>query len=113
MIKSEIPRRLRAVVRARESSLLILAALVGAISGIVVVTMAAGVDLLHTLFFGLAPGERLSELTLIDPLHALLVPCIGGLLFGLAQKANARWRAARIDDRNEERQNADHGAVSK
>jgi hypothetical protein len=49
MIKSQIPRRLRAVVRARESSLLILAALVGAISGIVVVTMAAGVDLLHTL----------------------------------------------------------------
>ena len=82
MIKSEIPRRLRAVVRARESSLIVLAAIVGAISGIVVVTMATGVDVLHTLFFGLTPGERLSELTLIDPLRALLIPCIGGLFSG-------------------------------
>ena len=64
-MKIEIPVRLRAIVRARELSLIVLAAMVGAIGGIVVVTMAAGVDLLHTLFFGLAPGERLSERTLV------------------------------------------------
>ena len=62
------------------------------------VTMATGVDLLHTLFFGLLPGERLSERTLIDPLAAMLVPCIGGVLFGLVQEAIARRRARREVD---------------
>ena len=107
MIKSEIPRRLRAVVRARESSLIVLAAIIGAISGIVVVTMATGVDLLHTLFFGLAPGERLSELTLITPLRALLIPCIGGLFFGLTAEAIVRRRSRREVDPIEA--NALHG----
>jgi len=107
MIKSEIPRRLRAVVRARESSLIVLAAIIGAISGIVVVTMATGVDLLHTLFFGLTPGERLSELTLINPLRALLIPCIGGLFFGLTAEAIARRRSRREVDPIEA--NALHG----
>ena len=55
MIKSEIPCRLRAVVRTRESSLIVLAVIIGAISEIIVVTMATGVDVLHP-FFGLAPG---------------------------------------------------------
>ena len=56
----EIPRRLRALVRARESSLIALAALVGVISGLVVAAMGTAVDLLHELFFHLQPGERLS-----------------------------------------------------
>jgi hypothetical protein len=34
--------------------------IIGAISGIIVVTMATGVDVLNTLFFALAPGEQLS-----------------------------------------------------
>ena len=38
-----MPRRLRALVRARESSLIVLAALVGAIAGLVVFVMGAGV----------------------------------------------------------------------
>jgi CIC family chloride channel protein len=97
-MKVEIPHRLRAMVRARESSLVILAALVGAIGGIVVVTMASAVDLLHDLLFGLAPGERLSERTLIDPLRALLVPTLGGLLFGLTREVIARRRARRPVD---------------
>lgn len=94
----EVPRRLRAIVRARESSLIVLAALAGALGGVVVVMMATGVDLLHSVMFGLAPGERLSERTLVDPLRALSVPCIGGLLFGLARMAIARRRARREID---------------
>ena len=83
MTRVEIPRRLRAIVRARESSLIVLAAFVGACGGVVVVTMAMGVDLLHALLFGLAPGERLSDQQTLDPLRALSVPLIGGLLLGL------------------------------
>src|SRR6516225_8412829 len=56
----EIPRRLRALVRARESSLIGLAALVGAIAGLVVAGMGIGVDILHEVFFQLEHGERLS-----------------------------------------------------
>jgi CIC family chloride channel protein len=90
MMKVEIPRRLRAIVRARESSLVLLAAVVGAVEGIVVVAMATAVDLLHHVFFGLAPGERLSERSLINPFRVLLVPCLGGLLFGLTRQVIAR-----------------------
>ena len=83
MTRVEIPRRLRAIVRARELSLIVLAALVGACGGVVVVVMATGVDLFHTLLFGLAPGERLSDREVLDPLRALSVPLVGGLLFGI------------------------------
>jgi CIC family chloride channel protein len=72
--------------------------MVGAIGGVVVVTMAAGVDLLHTLFFGLAPGERLSERTLVDPLRALSVPVLGGLIFGFTWVAVARRHGRREVD---------------
>ena len=80
-------------------SLIVLAAMVGAIGGIVVVTMATGVDLLHTLFFGLAPGERLSERTLLDPLRALLVPVSEGLFSGSrgGDRASARPARGRSD----------------
>jgi CIC family chloride channel protein len=97
-MRIEIPRRLRAIVRARESSLVALAAIVGAVGGIVVVVMATAVDLLHDVFFDLARGERLSERTLIDPLRALLVPCLGGLPFGLTRQAMARrWARRPVD----------------
>jgi CIC family chloride channel protein len=55
----EIPRRLRALVRARESSLVALAMLVGIIAGLVVAAMGTTVDLLHEVFFNLQHGERL------------------------------------------------------
>jgi CIC family chloride channel protein len=96
-IKLEIPRRLRAIVRARESSLVILAAFVGACGGIVVVTMATGVNLLHTLLFSLAPGERLSDREMLDPLRALSVPLVGGLLFGLLPLILGRRARREVD----------------
>jgi hypothetical protein len=105
--KIEIPQRVRAIVRARESGLIVLAAIVGAIGGIVVVAMATGVDLLHALFFGLAPDERLSERKVLDPLHALLVPLVGGLILGYARMLSTRWRQKRAVDPIEA--NALHG----
>ena len=41
------------------------------------------VCLMHFVFFGLDPGERLSGRISLDPLYAFAVPCVGGLLFGL------------------------------
>jgi len=105
--KLEIPRRLRAVVRARESSLIALAALVGAIAGLVVAAMSIGVDVLHQLLFRLDPGVRLSGLLRLDPVVALTVPLAGGAVFGIATELIARWRPEREMDPIEA--NALHG----
>ena len=94
----EIPRRLRALVRARESSLIALAVLVGAIAGLVVAVMGNTVDLIHEILFHLQPGERLSARLTLDPALALSVPLLGGLLFGAATEIIRRWRPEREVD---------------
>src|SRR5580704_18375521 len=76
----EAPRRLRAFVRAHETSLVVLAALVGILAGLVVAAMSAAVDLLHVVLFNLEWGDRLSSQVRIDPLRGVLVPSLGGLL---------------------------------
>jgi CIC family chloride channel protein len=103
----EIPRRLRALVRARETSLVFLAMLVGAVSGVVVLAMSGIVDVLHAAFFDLPLGTRLSSVTELDTTRAIAVPCIGGILFGLAGMGLARWRSGREVDPIEA--NALHG----
>ena len=95
------------MVRARESSLIALAALVGAIAGLVVAAMSTGVDVLHQLLFRLDPGERLSGLLRLDPVVALTVPLAGGAVFGIATELIARWRPEREVDPIEA--NALHG----
>ena len=103
----EAPRRLRAFVRAHETSLVVLAALVGALGGLVVVAMSAAVDALHIVLFNLEAGDRLSSQVKVDPLRALLVPSLGGLLLGIAFLLLLRWRPAREIDPIEA--NALHG----
>jgi CIC family chloride channel protein len=80
----EVPRRLRAFVRARETSLVLLAGIAGAISGLVATAMGASVDMLHIVFFGIEPGKRLSAIAALDPRLAVAVPCLGGLARGRA-----------------------------
>jgi len=106
-MKLEIPRRLRAVVRARESSLILLAAVVGVVAGLVVAGMGIAVELLHELFFNLQHGERLSARLLLNPMLAVSVPLVGGLLFGISSEIIARWRPEREIDPIEA--NALHG----
>ena len=105
--KLEIPRRLRAVVRARKLSLVVLAALVGSIAGLVVTAMGTGVDTLHRLLFHLEPGVRLSGLLKLDPMVAISVPLLGGIAFGMARELIAQWRPEREIDPIEA--NALHG----
>jgi chloride channel protein, CIC family len=103
----EIPRRLRAFVRARESSLIALAAVAGAIAGLVVAAMGASVDLLHQVLFRLEPGVRLSGLLRLAPVVAISVPLAGGIVFGIAREWIVRWRPEREIDPIEA--NALHG----
>jgi CIC family chloride channel protein len=103
----EAPRRLRAFVRAHETSLVVLAALIGIIAGLVVLAMSVAVAALHALLFNISIRERLSSQTSIETLRAVLVPSLGGLLLGLAFLWLARWRPAREIDPIEA--NALHG----
>lgn len=93
----EVPHRLRAMVRARESSIIALAALAGAMAGLVVTAMGEVVALMHLSFFGLDPGERLSGRVSLNPIYAFLVPCLGGLLFGLVSAYVNRKRGIEVD----------------
>jgi CIC family chloride channel protein len=93
----EIPHQLRAVVRARESSVIVLAAVVGCAAGLAVAAMGELVSIMHVIFFGLDPGERLSGRVTLDPLYAFMTPCIGGLLFGLVSAYIARRRGTEVD----------------
>ena len=103
----EIPSALRALVRARESSLVLLGAAIGACAGLVVAGMSAAVNLMHALLFALPLGQRLSASVSLDPWRAILVPLVGGLIFGLGLLALARWRPVREVDPIEA--NALHG----
>ena len=103
----EAPRRLRAFVRAHETSLVVLAGLIGTIGGLVVVAMSVAVAGLHALLFDISIRERLSSQPSIEPLRALLVPSLGGLVLGLAFLLLLRWRPAREIDPIEA--NALHG----
>ena len=93
----EVPHRLRAMVRARESSIIVLGLLVGALAGLVIAAMGALVTLMHVIFFGLDPGERLSAQVSLNPLYAFFTPCIGGLLFGLVTAYVTRRRGTEVD----------------
>jgi CIC family chloride channel protein len=94
----EVPRPLRALVRARESSLVILGAAAGALAGLVVAAMSLAVTFMHAVLFGVPTGQRLSSLTALTPAIALAVPSLGGLAFGLAFYALGRWRNFREVD---------------
>src|SRR4051812_9587928 len=90
----EVPRSLRALVRARESGLILLGGAMGALAGLVVAAMSWGVGQLHWILFAVPTTQRLSALTTLPPSLAIVVPLLGGLAFGLALMALRRWRPA-------------------
>ena len=69
----------------------VLAAGVGVAAGLVVVAMQWVSGAMHHLLFRLEPGQHLSALVEVNPVHALVVPAFGGLALGLAGVALARW----------------------
>jgi CIC family chloride channel protein len=96
-ISFEVPHRLRAIVRTRESSIIALAALAGALAGLVVAIMGALVELMHVTLFQLVPGARLSAQGWLDPIYVVIVPTVGGLIFGLVSAYIARRRGSEVD----------------
>ncbi len=93
-----VPQTLRALVRADEIWLVVLAACVGLASGLIVVAMQEVTQLMHRALFLLSPGEYLSSLVKVSPVRALIVPTAGGLVLGIAGWALARWMPRRTVD---------------
>src|ERR1700724_3333779 len=81
--------------------------MIGPIGGLVVAAMSNAVEGLHVLLFNLDVGERFESQPSIEPLRALLVPSLGGLVLGIAFLLISRWRPAREIDPIEA--NALHG----
>ncbi len=92
------PRVLRALVRADEIWLTVLAAAVGVMAGAGVALINWITAQMHTRLFALPPGQGLSESAHIDTLRALLVPVLGGAVLGVFLWVVARLRPRNIVD---------------
>jgi CIC family chloride channel protein len=94
----QAPKLLRALVRADEVWLALLATVVGVFGGFGVVLINFITTLMHTTLFHLPPGQGLSESKGLDPVRALAVPVLGGLVLGLSMAVLARLRTHHLVD---------------
>src|SRR5271165_5422783 len=94
----QAPKLLRALVRADEVWLALLATVVGVCGGFGVVLINFITTLMHTVLFHLPPGQGLSESRSLDPERALAVPVLGGLVLGLTMALLARLRPHNLID---------------
>jgi CIC family chloride channel protein len=87
-----VPQTLRALVRADEVGLAVLAAVTGLLAGAGVALINRITALMHTDLFALVAGQALSASRHIAPERAFLVPTLGGLVLGLFGLAVSRLR---------------------
>ena len=92
------PQTLRALVRADEIWLVVLAAFVGFGAGVLVSVMTFVTQLMHQMLFRLQSGQRLSGMVDLDPVRSLAVPMLGGFAVGLLALLVARFWPARAVD---------------
>ncbi|HEX7388962.1 MAG TPA: chloride channel protein [Acidiphilium sp.] len=91
--------RLRALVRTDEVWLAFLAAVVGAFAGAGTFLMKDFSHHFHFWFFALPHlGEGLSQQEYIDPIRAILVPTLGGVVLGSVSWLLAKYRPGRMVD---------------
>ncbi|GJD37124.1 chloride channel protein [Methylobacterium aerolatum] len=79
----QAPGRLRAFVRRSEGGLVLLAMVVGGVSGLAVSGMTWLTQGLREALYRLPPGTRLSAADGVTPILLLAGPCLGGLALGL------------------------------
>ena len=101
-----VPIHLRALVRGSEVALVVVGAIVGVISAIVVACIGFISQAMHQSIFNLSAGEYLSSAAALDNI-AFLAPLAGGILMGIVIWVLARWRRRAIVDPIEA--NALHG----
>ena len=92
------PHVLRALVRADEVWLVALAAVVGALAGVMVWFMTVVTQLIHQGLFLISAAERLSAMVDLPTMRTLAVPTLGGLAFGVLSFLVARrWPRRSVD----------------
>jgi CIC family chloride channel protein len=92
------PQTLRALVRADETWLAVLAAIVGVLAGAGVAAINLATTAMHTRLFALPPGQGLSESAHVPLLRALAVPVLGGAVLGVSGWVLARFRPRNLVD---------------
>jgi chloride channel protein, CIC family len=102
----KIPHRLRAIVRADETWLVVLAAFIGVMAGGCVAFMVASIQWLHHVIFAIE-GTEVSGAAYIEPWRAGILPAVGGMLLGLVGWLSLRRSRISIIDPVEA--NALHG----
>jgi len=86
------PETVRALVRGEEIWLAVLAAVVGVLAGAGVAAINTLTAMMHTVLFALPPGQGLSDSLRLDPVRAVCVPVLGGLVLGVSGWVLARFR---------------------
>ena len=94
-------------IRNSEVGMTVVAALLGAVIAVGVALTSLAVAEFHHLLFGVPIESRLSGIVDIDRWRVLVVPCAGGLIYGLVAYALWRWKPRDIVDAIEA--NALHG----
>ncbi len=93
-----VPHTLRALVRADEIWLVVLAAMVGITAGLCVIAMGQATQLAHVMLFGIASPERLSGQLQVNALRSFAALGAGGLAVGVfGWWAARRWPRRAID----------------
>ena len=92
------PQALRALVRADEIWLVVLATVVGVASGLCVHAMTVVTQWCHEVLFNLERGDRLSGSVGLERVRTVAVLGVGGLAVGLTAYAIARWWNRRTVD---------------
>ncbi len=92
------PQTLRALVRADEVWLVVLAALIGAAAGVLVFVMTGIAQIAHVLLFGIDMDQHLSATARLGLIRTVVVPPLGGVLLGLLGLLIARLKLRRATD---------------
>lgn len=98
---------LRHNVRNSELGFTVVAAVMGAIIALGVAVTRDLVDMMHHLLFSVPFDEHLSGTLMIPMWRAFVIPCVGGLVYGVIAYGLRRWRPRDIVDAIEA--NALHG----
>ncbi len=95
--KATFPAAVRNFVRSRASGLVLVALVLGLVSGCLVVAVSATVQFLHVTLFGLPWDEHLSSAQHLVPWRGVLIPFAGGCVLTLLTTI-ARPLAGRLAD---------------
>ncbi len=80
---NRLMQRIRSLARSSEPSFIVVAAVIGVMSGAIVALIGSLTQAMHVLLFAIPLDERLSAVSMLEPTWRYAVPLAGGLLLGV------------------------------